>query len=112
MCTSAARVVNRSANFTSTASAAGASRQAEHSAGQRQHHALGEQLAHEAPAAGAQRGADGEFALQFQHARQQQVGHICAGDEQHETGAGQQHQERRRGRVRVKSVCSGATARP
>ncbi len=67
--------------------------QPERTAGQRKHHAFGEQLADQAAATGAQRGAHGEFAFEFQHARQQQVGHIRAGDQQHETGAGQKHEE-------------------
>ena len=51
-------------------------------AGQQQ--ALGEQLPHEAPASRTQRGADGDLLATLGRAGQQEIGHVGAGDEQHE----------------------------
>ena len=58
--------------------------QAEHAAGQRQHDALGEQLADDAAARAADRGADRDLAPASGRAHEQQVGDVGAGDEQDE----------------------------
>ena len=58
-----------------------------------EHHAFGQQLAQYAPAAGADGGADGELALAHGRARQQQVRHVGAGDEQNETNRAFEHQQ-------------------
>ena len=52
--------------------------------GQRDQHALGEQLPHDAAAAGAERRADGDFPLTHRRAREQQVGDVGAGNQQHQ----------------------------
>ncbi len=61
----------------------------------RQHHALDNQLADEAPASGSDRGADGHLLLAAYSPRQQQVGHVGAGDEQHQRDRAQQEEQRR-----------------
>ena len=58
-------------------------------------HAFGEQLAHEVAAAGAQRGADGHLAAARGGARDQQAGHIGAGDQHDEAHRHHQHQQGR-----------------
>ena len=63
------------------------------SAEQRQHHALGEQLPHQASAARADGEPGGDFLLPRRSARQQQVGNVGAGRAQHQGGHAQQHQE-------------------
>ena len=69
--------------------------QANAGADARQHHALDNQLADEAPASGAHRGADGHLLLAAHGPRQQQVGHVGAGDEQHQRDRAQQQEQRR-----------------
>src|SRR5262245_2813482 len=56
----------------------------ESTAGDREHHALGQHLAEEPAAAGTERRQHCEFALTAFGARQKQVRNISAGDEQHE----------------------------
>ena len=58
-------------------------------------HRLGQELPDDAPAAGAESGPDGDLAMPDRCARQQQVGHVGACDEQHErdrTHHREQHQ--------------------
>ena len=61
--------------------------------GERQHQAFGEQLADHSAAAGADGGADGDFLLALGGAGQEQVRHVRAGDQEHETHRAQQHQQ-------------------
>ena len=70
-------------------------REGQSDAGRQQRHdqALGEQLAQQAAAAGAHRGADHQFLFAPRHARQDQVGHVGAGDQQHEGRRAQQRQQ-------------------
>ena len=56
--------------------------------------AFGEELADDAGAAGSQGGADGKLALAAGGAHQQQVGHVGAGDQQHQADGAQQHEQR------------------
>ena len=64
---------------------------------QRQQQALDQQLPHEAPARRAERRADGDLAPPHRRAREQQVRHVGAGDEEHHGhGAGQREEERPR----------------
>ena len=64
--------------------------EAEHAAGERQHDALGQQLADDAAAAGADRRADRDLAPPAGRAHQQQVRDVRARDQQHEAdGAGE-----------------------
>jgi hypothetical protein len=51
--------------------ARGAERQTGHASRARQHHALGQQLPHDLPAAGAERGADRKFPVSSGGAREQ-----------------------------------------
>ena len=57
---------------------------------EREQHAFGEQLADDAAAAGADGGADGDLARAAGGARQQQVGDVGAGDQQHAADRAQQ----------------------
>ncbi len=59
-------------------------RDAERRGGQRNQHALGEQLPDDAAASGAERGANRDLALTHRRARQQQVGDVGARDQQHQ----------------------------
>ena len=67
----------------------------EHAAGERQHDALGQQLAHDAAAARADGGAHGNLAPPAGRAHEQQVGDVRAGDQQHEADGADEHQQRR-----------------
>ena len=62
--------------------------------GERQHHALGEELADQAAASGADRRAHDDLAAARRGARQQQIGDVGAGDEQHEAHRAEQHEQR------------------
>ena len=62
-------------------------------AGERQHHALGQQLADDAGPCGAQCEADGHLLLAPGEAGQEQVRHVGAGDEEHEADGAQQDQQ-------------------
>ncbi len=62
--------------------------------GHAEHHAFGEQLAHDARTFRAKRGADGEFALPSGGAHQQQVGDVGAGNQQDESHGAQQNEQR------------------
>jgi hypothetical protein len=53
----------------------------------REHRALGEQMADEAPLAGPQRGTDGKLPPPRRGAGQEEVGDVGAGDEQHEAAS-------------------------
>ncbi len=57
---------------------------AERAADRREDEALAEQLPHEPPRARAERHAHGDLALADRRARQEQVGDVRAGDEEHE----------------------------
>ena len=59
-----------------------------------QHQALGEELPEQPPAAGAERGADGHLPVARRRAREEQVGHIGAGDEEHEGDGAEQDEQR------------------
>ena len=64
---------------------------------QRQEQALDQQLPHEAPARRAERRPDGDLAPPYRRAREQQVRHVGAGDEEHHGhGAGEGDEERPR----------------
>ena len=52
---------------------------------QRQHHAFGENLPDEPAAAGSQRHSDGDLAAPAGSAGEQQVGYVCARDQQHDS---------------------------
>ena len=58
--------------------------QADAAADEAEHHALDQQLTDDAPARGAEGDADGDLARPMRRAREQQVGDVRAGDEQHE----------------------------
>ena len=64
-------------------------------AGGREHQAFGQHLAHQAAALGAERGAQADLALARRAARQQQVGDVDAGDEQHQRDRADQREQRR-----------------
>ncbi len=64
---------------------------AEGSAAQRKHDALGEELSDEAPPSSAERGADGHFAFARRTARERQVRQVCAGDQQQHADSDEQH---------------------
>src|SRR5579859_7735958 len=68
-----------------------ARQQSQNSAGRAQQQTFGEQLTHNAHALRAQSGADGQFALASGGAYQNDVGHIKAGQQQHQ--AGQAHED-------------------
>jgi hypothetical protein len=72
-------------------------------------HTLDQHLADELPPAGTQGGAHGKFAAAGDGARQEQVGDVGAGDQQH-GGDGAQHQQERipeRARDRLAQVAHG-----
>ena len=64
-------------------------------AGQGQEQALGEHLAEQRPAARAERGAEGELRAPRRAAREQQVGHVGAGDQQDQADGAEQQDQRR-----------------
>ncbi len=68
---------------------------AERAAEQREDQALGQQLADEPPVAGTQRGAERELAPALNASGEQQVGHVDAGDHQHQGHGGEEREERR-----------------
>jgi hypothetical protein len=68
---------------------------ADSAAEQGEESALRQELAHQARAARAQRRADGHFPPPRRRAREQQVGHVRARDQQHGEHGAQQHEERR-----------------
>src|SRR5262245_25987943 len=70
-------------------------RHAESPSSHGQQYALSQQLPHDAPSAGAHRHTHGDFSLPRRSARQQQVGHVRAGDQQHASDGAQQDQQRR-----------------
>ena len=65
-------------------------------AGAGEQQALDEELAHELAARGAERQPHGDLALAHEAARDEQVGDVGAGDEQHQADHAHQHDERRR----------------
>ena len=69
---------------------------AERAAGEREHRALRQQLADDAPAPGAERLAYRHLACARSAARQQQVRDVGARDQQHEDDRAHEHQQRRR----------------
>src|SRR5262249_30023041 len=62
----------------------------EYAAGYRQHHALREQLADDAPASGSQSGANRDFASAPSRPGQQQIRDVSTSDQEHETDRAQQ----------------------
>ena len=64
-------------------------------AGRTEDDRLGEELAQQPDAAGAERRANGQLRLARRGAREQQVGDVRAGHEQHEPDGAEQDQERR-----------------
>ena len=74
-------------------------REAEHTASQRQHHALGQHLPQQPAAVGAERGAKPELALAHRAACEQQIGDVDAGDEQDENDRAREHGQRRLDRL-------------
>jgi hypothetical protein len=62
----------------------------------RQHGALGQQLPHDAPPAGADREPDGNLPASCRRPRQQQIGDIGAGDQQHQADRSHQQLQRQR----------------
>ena len=68
--------------------------QPEHSAGERQHDALGQELADDAPARAADGGADRDLAAASGRADEQQVRDVCARDQQHEADRATVDQQR------------------
>ena len=83
---------------TSARLAAHASADPERPAGDRQHQAFGEELAHDAPAPGAEGQPQGHLALARRGARQEQAGDVGAGDQQHDADDGHQHDAAASGR--------------
>ena len=67
-------------------------------AAQREQNAFGQKLTDDAPRTGAQRGADRNFFLAGHGARQQQIGHVGAGDQQ---DAGDRAEQDQQGAARV-----------
>ena len=66
-----------------------AEQQAQEASGDGEQDTFGEQLADDAGAAGSQGGADGKLALAACGAHQQQIGHVGAGDQQHQADRAQ-----------------------
>ena len=60
---------------------------------QRQHHTLRQQLAHNSSSPRAQRCANGELTIASHRACHQQIGHVHARDQQHESDGCKQHQQ-------------------
>ena len=60
---------------------------------ERQQDALGEQLPYQSPASCPERQTYGDLALPHAGPRQQQVGHVGAGDEQHQPDHGHQQKQ-------------------
>src|SRR6185295_5747928 len=60
----------------------------------RQQHALGYQLSHQPEPSSAERRAHSEFAAPRHAAREQQIGRVRAGDQQHQSNGGEQNQKR------------------
>ena len=67
--------------------------QTDDAADEREENALDEQLPDDAPPGGAEREANGNFARPMRRARQQQIGDVRAGDEQHERDGAHQRPE-------------------
>jgi hypothetical protein len=67
----------------------------EDAAGQRQQHALGEELPQQASPRGPERRANGHLALAVRHPDQHEVGHIGAGDEQDQRHRAEKDEQRR-----------------
>ena len=66
----------------------------ERGADRREQHALDEQLAHDAAARRADRQPHGDLALAGGRASQQQIREVGAGDQQHQSGGREQHDQR------------------
>ena len=67
--------------------------EAEHAADDRQQQAFDQQLPHDAPTGRSQRDADRDFARAVGRSREEQVGDVCARDQQHEADRAHQRQE-------------------
>ena len=70
-------------------------REPEQRGGQREHEALGQELADDPRPPGAERRANGQLARPRRAAREQQVGEIAARDQQHEADRAEHHEEPR-----------------
>ena len=70
-------------------------KQPERAADNGEHHAFGQELANQARTPGAERSPNRNLALADRRAREQQVRHVCTGDEQDEADRGEQRQQRR-----------------
>ena len=73
----------------------GSEQQAKRRAAHREKDALGEKLTDHACSTGAECGTDGKFAGATGRARQQEIGDVHAGNEEHKANSGQQHQKKR-----------------
>ena len=71
-----------------------ADKKAEDASAEREHEALGEQLANDADAAGTHGSADGELPLAAGGTHEQQIGDVGAGDEQDEAHSSEQNEQR------------------
>jgi hypothetical protein len=90
MPTSPVRGVKRATNVVSRPTVQVANSRPKRAPAEGEQRALGEQLAHEAPASGAERGADGELAVPPQQPREREVRHVGARDQQHQAGRPEQ----------------------
>src|SRR3984893_3527872 len=67
--------------------------QADGAARNTEHHAFGEKLTNYARRTGPECGANGEFAGAAGGAREQEVGHVSAGDQQNESDRAEEHEQ-------------------
>ena len=79
----------------------------EHTGDERQEDALHQQLPHQAPARRANRHAHGDLTRALRRARQQQVGDVGAGDQEHEADRAHQRQEHGAYRAGVEALIEG-----
>jgi len=79
----------------SSADRRSAEREPQRAARQRQHHAFGEQLLQQPPAACADGGADRDLALAGRRTRQEQVRHVRTRNQQHEADRADEDKQRR-----------------
>ena len=85
--------------------------QAERAAGAGEHEALDEQLANDAPAVGAEREAERDFLSAAGAAREEHVGEIEAGDEEHAAGHAEEADGDRHGAVAAARLAADVGAR-
>ena len=84
-------------------------RQSEHRAGDGQHQAFDKELTDEGPAARANRQAHGDFLLSGDSARDEEAGHVRAGDQEDDRGHAHQHRQRHRVLLAQARVPGGRT---